>query len=220
MLLYVAGPFSSYGDHTEEMNVEQAVAISAQLWEAGHAVICPHTNTQAQDRYLKARDDTNLGWETWLEGDEKIIQRCDGIVMTPDWEFSKGACREHAYAKGHGVPIWYWPVMPTVSLTERTRPIQVSAFLDIIFGMYRLHLRKNGDYSPANIAGCGETGVVVRLWDKMARLMNLSGFRIEIASSWFEAPREPENESIDDTYFDGATYNIIGLLVRRGQWGR
>jgi len=74
--------------------------------------------------------------------------------------------------------------------------------------------------SSANILGTGEHGVVVRIWDKVARLLNLSGHRITISDHSFEAPREPHHEAIADTYLDAANYAIIGLLVRAGVWGR
>lgn len=104
--------------------------------------------------------------------------------------------------------------------TEVKRPIQTQAFQEILNRMYRVHLDKNADYSPANILGTGWIGLVTRLWDKMARMMNLAGFRIEIASSEYEAPQAPRNESIDDTLMDMAVYAIIGLLLRQGKWGK
>lgn len=46
------------------------------------------------------------------------------------------------------------------------------------------------------------------------------GFRIEVTKAKFEAPRDPKNESIEDTLLDTAVYGVIGLLLRRGLWGR
>jgi hypothetical protein len=85
-------------------------------------------------------------------------------------------------------------------LTEQRAPKQAKRFAEVLGGMYRVHLQKNADYSPANILGTGEIGVTVRLWDKIARLLNLMGFRVTIAEpATYEAPRDPMNESIDDT---------------------
>ena len=62
---------------------------------------------------------------------------------------------------------------------------------------------------------------VVRLWDKVARLMNLSGFRITVVESEYSpGDRPPAHESVEDTLLDAANYSIIALLFRRGQWGR
>jgi len=104
-------------------------------------------------------------------------------------------------------------------ITEDLRPEQTEAFRDIIEHMYEVHLDKNADYSPANILGTGEIGLATRTWDKMARLMNLMGFRIEIKSSEFEEPLDPKNESIEDTITDLAVYCIIWLIYRKGKWG-
>lgn len=65
-------------------------------------------------------------------------------------------------------------------VTERTRPIQVSSFWELIHKMYWVHLEKNADYSSANILGTGQTGVITRLWDKVARLLNLNGVDLDI----------------------------------------
>jgi 5'-nucleotidase len=109
---------------------------------------------------------------------------------------------------------------PPLHPTEIRCPEQVKAFNAILDGIKETHLRKNSDYSPANIQGTGEIGLATRIWDKTARLLNLSGFRIEIASSRFEAPCQPKNESIEDTLLDLATYAIIALVYRQGKWGK
>lgn len=59
--------------------------------------------------------------------------------------------------------------------TENKYPRQVKAFRETINSMYDIHLKKNQDYSPANILIAGEYGVVVRMWDKMSRICNLLG---------------------------------------------
>ncbi len=35
-----------------------------------------------------------------------------------------------------------------------------------------------------------------------------------------EVPKEPKHEAIEDTFIDAACYGVIGLLVRRGVWGK
>lgn len=75
--------------------------------------------------------------------------------------------------------------------------------------------------SPANILATGEVGLITRLWDKTARLLNLMGFRFMISEAGqYTAPTEPKHESIEDTYMDMAVYAIIGLLLRKGVWGK
>ena len=97
---------------------------------------------------------------------------------------------------------------------------QYGEFRNITNKMYHTHVRKNMDYSPANILGTGEIGLVTRLWDKMARLMNLVGIKMEVEFKGIEKPKEAKNESIEDTFMDGAVYNVIGMLLRKGVWGK
>ena len=60
------------------------------------------------------------------------------------------------------------------------------------------------DYGHDNILAFREQGLIVRLWDKLARLKNLI---------WVN-PDNPKNESIEDTFTDIAGYAIIGLMLR------
>jgi len=212
MLIYVAGPYRGNVDK----NVQAARDCAIALWGAGHAVICPHANTYRMD------EGTGITSDDLIKGDLNMLARCDAIMMLPGWEDSEGATIELKHADALGIPIYVYAgpeFCPDLHPTEVRSPIQARAFLETVMRMYRVHLQKNADYSPANILGTGEVGVVTRLWDKVARLMNLTGFRMTISASEFSAPRTPNNESIDDTYMDASVYSIIGLLLRRGQWG-
>jgi len=73
-----------------------------------------------------------------------------------------------------------------------------------------LLLKKHKDYGPKNISespGGPLNGLRVRMHDKLARINNL-----------IDNNRNPENESLEDSFKDMANYAIIGLLVLRGQW--
>jgi hypothetical protein len=213
-LVYVAGPYRGK-DRTEVAgNIYRARMVGIKLWEMGHAAIVPHLNTSHFEEDCKAGD------ERYLSGDLEILARCDAIVMTPDWERSSGARNEHAFAIARKIPVFVYPEIPPIPLTEQMRPEQVRAYMDVVMHGYRVHLDKNADYSPANIAGCGEPGLTTRVWDKVSRLMNLMGFRIEIASMHYEAPQAPKNESIEDNLLDLSVYAIIWQLFRQGKWGK
>jgi hypothetical protein len=64
-------------------------------------------------------------------------------------------------------------------------------------------ISKQHDYGHDNILAFREQGLVVRLWDKVARLKNLL---------WINT-NKPKNESIEDTFTDIAGYAIIGLML-------
>lgn len=48
--------------------------------------------------------------------------------------------------------------------------------------------------------------------------MNLMGF--DIGTGEFTNPKDPKNESIDDTLLDLANYAIITMILRKGKWGK
>lgn len=217
MLIYVAGPYSAPTDEGVDANIEAAGRIAAQLWRMGHAAICPHMNTAKMERWVEG-----VTYSDYMRGDLDMVSRCDAVVMVPGWENSRGAKEEHEYALALKIPIHYAPDLPELHPTEVRCPRQVKAFREFVGRMYRVHLDKNADYSPANILATGDIGLATRLWDKVARLLNLMGFRFDINpdSVRYEAPRTPKNESIEDTLMDAAVYSIIGALLRAGNWGR
>jgi hypothetical protein len=224
MLLYVAGQYGNktavngIGDgivKSVDENIAAARKIAIVLWEKGHAVICPHLNSAHMEVDCKAT------WQDYINGDLNMISRCDGLVMVPGWEDSKGAIAEHEYALSLGIPIWYFPDVPDLAKTEITSPEQCKAFRETTGQMYRTHLSKNADYSPANILATGEVGLVTRLWDKTARLMNLTGIKFQsLVHEGVFPPSTPKHEAINDTYQDLAVYAVIGLLLRKGKWGK
>jgi len=73
-----------------------------------------------------------------------------------------------------------------------------------------LLLSKHLDYGPKNISespGGPINGLRVRMHDKLARINNL-----------VDNSRNPQHESLEDSFKDMANYSIIALLVLRRQW--
>jgi nucleoside 2-deoxyribosyltransferase len=221
MLVYIAGPYTQYEDNgrvfTRDENVGAARRITKEAIAAGHAAICPHKNFEALEE--------ELGWEAsdWLEMDFEIIDRCDALLVVPGWRNSHGTQREIEYADEHGIPVYYYEEdgIPEKHLTEQRCPEQSRAFIRTVMQMYRVHLEKNADYSPANILGTGEIGLVTRLWDKAARIMELAGFRLDLADAAdYVGSKEAKNEPFEDALMDISVYGIIGKLLREGKWGQ
>jgi hypothetical protein len=210
MIIYIAGLYS--GNINE--NIANARKAAIGVWESGNVAICPHLNT------AHFEIDASLDHDDYIEGDLKILARCDAILMLHNWKASKGAKIENQFAMEHKIPIFYYPDIPPVHPLEKECPLQVNGFIDVIMGMYRLHLRKNMDYSPMNVQLTGEPGLVTRIWDKTSRLLSLSGFRAQISNPTFSTPKTPNNEAKEDTYFDLALYGVIGILYRFGLWGK
>lgn len=101
-LIYIAGPYRGDVDR----NIQQVRQIAIALWEAGFAVIAPHLNT------AHFNDDCKVADEVYLMGDLVILQRCDAVVLTPDWATSQGATDEFVFAVYHGIPTFVWPELP------------------------------------------------------------------------------------------------------------
>lgn len=75
-----------------------------------------------------------------------------------------------------------------------------------------LLISKHKDYGPKNIAeapGGAINGLRVRMHDKLARINNL-----------VDSGKNPEHESLEDSFKDMANYAVIGLLVLRGKWDK
>ena len=73
-----------------------------------------------------------------------------------------------------------------------------------------LLIRKHNDYGPKNIShspGGPLNGLRVRMHDKLARINNL-----------LDNSKDPENESLRDSFIDLANYAMIALLVIDKQW--
>jgi len=73
-----------------------------------------------------------------------------------------------------------------------------------------LLLRKHKDYGPANIAnapGGALNGLRVRMHDKISRINYL-----------IDNGKDPQNESLRDSFADLANYGVIALLCLDGVW--
>lgn len=81
---------------------------------------------------------------------------------------------------------------------------------DLAEELAELLIRKHKDYGPSNINNSpygAIPGLITRMWDKMARIKNLT-----------EKNKEADNEPLEDSFKDLANYAIIGLMVTRGKW--
>jgi len=84
------------------------------------------------------------------------------------------------------------------------KPTFESGCKELTDELAKLVIKKQKDYGKGNILAFGEYGVLVRLNDKVERLKNLIG------------KKEPQNESIYETWQDVAGYAIIALILREG----
>ena len=210
MIIYVSGKYTGKTPKETNKNIAEAKAVAIELWNKGFTALCPHLNTANFED-----SECHATYKDYLRGDIELLSRCDAMVLCKGWQESNGALLEVEFAKNNNIPIYEYPNMPLL-LETTNQDLQFASQLMI---MYRVYLRKSRDYSTANILGTGEIGVCVRLWDKMARLMNLTGFELKVEQCEYEKVKIPNYESIIDTCLDMANYSIIGILLKNHKWG-
>ncbi|MBC8427916.1 MAG: DUF1599 domain-containing protein [Candidatus Pelagibacter sp.] len=108
-----------------------------------------------------------------------------------------------------------------VEYIEKNYPVMAKAFQEIQFEQYELFCRKQYNYGKGNIMLGGDidnpddrkmalSGVVIRMNDKLNRLMNLI----------LKNKKDVVDESVEDTFIDMANYAIIAQLVQKKVWGK
>lgn len=83
------------------------------------------------------------------------------------------------------------------------------AFAQVNDEILEMFLKKHKDYGKGNILSIEELGISMRIVEKAERLKNLL---IK------QEGDGPVNESIEETWVDIATYAVIAVLFRRGQF--
>ncbi len=135
-LVYISGPYT--GDI--DQNILNARAMATNLWEMGFAVICPHLNTAHFEQ------DCSATYEDYLEGDLRMVEGCDAMLMLEGWEDSKGSVKERQHALTLGVSVFYDAHDLTCWLKKRPLGTENNTVLDrakaLVFG------DRGGDYGP------------------------------------------------------------------------
>jgi len=216
MLVYVAGPYSAGTKEERDLNVRKAAQVAAKLWCMGHAVICPHTNSHLPSEFCWG----SMEHADWMHGYFVLLSTCDAMVRLKNWESSKGACMEVEYCHELGIPIHEEDDLPPLHPTEVRCPEQVKAFREVLGKMHRTHLGKNNDYSPANILGTGGQGVVVRSWDKVARMLNLLGIKFDIQPDSYQfldyADMSQVDRVVDQVLVTALLKKIVAIMESSG----
>lgn len=110
---------------------------------------------------------------------------------------------------------------PIVKKMESEYPDTCAEYKRLSIEQYKLFLYKQNDYGPGNIAmgtslsaeadiRLSLTGLIVRINDKVNRLINLV----------IKKNETPKNEPIEDAFKDLSVYAIIAQLVKNGKWAK
>ena len=108
-----------------------------------------------------------------------------------------------------------------ISYIEKTFPETAKEFQKIQYEQWATFCKKQMDYGPSNIAMGTDLrtkedrrlsliGLIVRINDKIQRLMNLV----------VKHNREAQNEPVMDAFKDLSVYGIIAQIVDNGKWGK
>ena len=108
-----------------------------------------------------------------------------------------------------------------VRYIESEYPETAKSFKAIQKEQYELFCKKQMDYGPSNIAmgtalktkedrRLSLIGLIVRINDKIQRLMNLV----------VKHNRDAQNEPVMDAFKDLSVYGIIAQIVDNGKWGK
>lgn len=109
----------------------------------------------------------------------------------------------YAAPAGYDRATTYWATIgaTAVELSQKTAlPLTVAEVAQTL-------VRKQRDYGPENIRRFGRRGLIVRMHDKVARLENLLGQKLD-----------PVNESIHDNLLDVVGYAAIGMMWEQGEF--
>lgn len=77
---------------------------------------------------------------------------------------------------------------------------------------------KQKDYGPHNLTKFGTYGVVVRMGDKMERIINLSKKQRQADNYGSATEMYACNEPLADSFLDMANYSLIGYVMQTEVW--
>lgn len=108
-----------------------------------------------------------------------------------------------------------------INQMETKYPEMFGQFKKILGEEYETFIKKQADYGPGNIMLGGNIdndddvklaikGIVIRMNDKINRLVTLT----------LKSDREPQNESVLDTFQDLSVYAKIAQVVMAQKWGK
>lgn len=103
------------------------------------------------------------------------------------------------------------PLDSSVDLTIDLKSDLARAILPIVIENLQLLDQKQQDYGSRNLLRFGVPGVVVRMSDKMERIITLTDLhQIKPGSSNFEP--------LSDSFLDISNYGLIAAVMQRGLW--
>jgi len=98
-VIFISGPSKSMDIFLRERIKTQPAMLALEVWSLGVACICPHTNSG----FLFGE----LPEEIFLTGYLEILERCDALLLTENWQQSTRSRKERQRAIELQIPIFY-----------------------------------------------------------------------------------------------------------------
>lgn len=96
-LIYISHPYTG----NEEQNEEEAMQISAHLAKLYPEILFINPLSAMQHTAV-----AKLDYESILKQCLTLLSKCDGMIMTGNWENSRGCMAEFQYAKENKIRLW------------------------------------------------------------------------------------------------------------------
>lgn len=109
----------------------------------------------------------------------------------------------------NGENIYFIIASSAIEMLEKIQDPSDNAF--IMGDMHNLLVAKQKDYGTKNIMEFSHIGIIVRMFDKVSRLINLLSKSHSLQSS--VGVNSVPNESVIDTLMDLIGYSTIGLMI-------
>jgi hypothetical protein len=106
MIIYIAGKYNAPTDGQRLFNTNRAIDFGIKVINKGNYAHIPHL-THYIEKQMDYNNEPPRDNAYWYEFDNKIIPKCDGLLMINKPGESVGADMEVALAKSLGLRIFY-----------------------------------------------------------------------------------------------------------------
>ena len=103
MRLYCASPYSSPDPHQVARNILHAEQVGVEVRYLGHVPFVPHIALPPFPCTMSVAEQ----WEPAMRECLSHLATCDGIVLTGNWQESRGCAVELAFAQENGLRVFY-----------------------------------------------------------------------------------------------------------------
>ena len=98
--IYVAGPYWHPNEKLRHLHREIAKLFAVRLVEQGFFPVTPHLNTGGFEDLI------HMPESFYHEGDIRLLESCDAVLLLPNWQQSTGTKAEREHAIHNNIPIF------------------------------------------------------------------------------------------------------------------